>query len=79
MSESYFLVTCSEDGDISISQYSKEELLTKLAAGDHGKLDFLGKLTDGDPMNWKNDKCLLIKGDIAVPYPKTTTVAYDVR
>jgi len=79
MSEQYFLITCSEDGEVRVRQYSKEELLTTLAAGDHGKIDFFGKVPAVDPMNWNTGKCLLIKGEIAVPYPKTTTVAYDVR
>jgi len=79
MHESYFLITCTEDGDIRVDQYSKAELLTTLAEGDHGKLEFMGKLVDEDPMNWKESGCLLIKGDIAVPYPKTTATSYDVR
>jgi len=79
MQESYFLITCDEDGDIRVEQYSRAELLTALAEGDHGKLEFLDKLRDGDPMNWKNDGCILIKGAIVVPYAKETTVAFDVK
>jgi len=79
MNESYFLITCSEDGDLGVQEYSKAELLTALAEGDHGKLEFISKLRANDPMNWGRNQCVLIKGEVVVPYPKETTVAYDVK
>ena len=68
---SYFLIRCSEDGDIYVSQYAAGQMESNLNDPDSGyKIEeFVDKLPDCDPNYWKG-KMILIKGEIVVPKVK---------
>lgn len=66
MSE-YFLINCSEDGDIRVHRFSKAQLEREMAERGSGydRLDVDPGLV-GDPMYWQG-KSVLIKGEAVTP------------
>ena len=67
MVDSYFTIYSSE-GDIRISQYSKEGLDSSL--NDGSNYNFVKSIYNGDPMYWEDNSLLIIKGEIMVPKTK---------
>lgn len=67
MSQRYFVIACSDDGDIRVRCFSKEQLEAEMAEEGSGyhNLDVDPTLS-GDPNNWRG-KSLLIKGEAVVP------------
>ena len=61
--EKYFVIYCSEDGDISIDQFNEEELVEKLDDSYWGKIKFMKEIKETDPQYWDNE-LLVIKGKI---------------
>ena len=63
----YFLIYCNEDGEISVNEFKKEELLKAICdqTDSWGSVGFYKKLPDEEPVYW--DKLLIIKGDIVTP------------
>ena len=61
--EKYFVIYCSEDGDISIDQFNEEELVEKLDDSYWGKIKFMKEIKEIDPQYWDNE-LLIIKGKI---------------
>lgn len=78
--DEYFLISVSEDGDVSVSSWdSREKLLKDLEHDELNVADFAEKIEDCDPQYWGNHPYLLIKGHIVVPKPKQVTVSLDVE
>lgn len=76
MSDNFFVI-CNSDGDTSVTQLSKEELLKKLEEKYWGNIEFLEKINERDTNYWGKN-ILIIKGDIISPKPKTVITSYDV-
>lgn len=72
----YFLIHCSEDGDISVKQYSKDELLRLLKDEDYGFIEFFDKMPKDSPVYW--EKVLIIKGEIMCPKPIEVVKQYEI-
>ena len=68
---SYFIVSCSEDGDTSVSEYTAEQLEAKLNGPepDYKVGDFNDKMSDFNANSWSR-KMILIKGEIIMPKVK---------
>jgi len=74
---SYFLIVCSEDGDISVTPYNKDELLEAIIEEDHDYIKFMQNIKDTNPQYWGNSR-LIIKGEIVTPEPKDVVKEYDI-
>ena len=59
----YIVITTSEDGDVRVKQYTKEELEIVLS---RGEIEFSAKIPDADPMYWEGYG-IIIRGDIVTP------------
>ena len=72
MADKYYFIYSSE-GDIRISEYSKEQVERKInAIGMDYK--FVTSLYNIDPMYWGNNALMIIKGEIVVPEDEVTVV-----
>jgi hypothetical protein len=91
MSQPYFVIHKSEDGDLSVTQLSEEELKHCLQVEEGcnywGTNDFLHSMPDEDvrgagrfDLNSRGThrKLLIIKGQIIVPEPKQTVTEWQV-
>ena len=65
----YFVISVSEDGDVSVTQHTKEELEREM--NEHGWPDpeICRDDTGGDPQEWGEKRYLIIKGEIVKPRP----------
>ena len=73
----YFLIHCSEDGDVSVTPYEKDDLLRAIKNKDYGPIEFMENINYGDPQYWGN-KSLIIKGEIVIPKPKKVVEEYEI-
>lgn len=73
----YFVIQCSEDGDVSVIEYEKDELLSLINAEDCGDGSFFDTMPESDLQYWKN-KTLIIKGDIVSPKPVKVVKEYEI-
>lgn len=74
----YYLIFCDEDGDVSVEEYIKPDLLKALQDEDYGPIGFIDKLGDNDPQYWGNN-ALIIKGEIVKPKPKTVFKELEIK
>jgi len=80
MREKYYRISGSEDGDVSISEYTREELLIEIneEIEDNEKEPIFRKdLLEKDLMLW-GDSSLIIKGQIVVPEPTVTVKEFKL-
>ena len=83
MSDSYCVITTSEDGDIGVSQQNTDSLLTSLndldnpdfASGCMSKEDLANH---PDPMYW-GGASVIIKGHVVVPKSKKVVEEYGIE
>jgi len=75
--EYYWVISCSEDGDVRIEPYSKPILLRGLKEKWWGQP--LENIPYGgiDPQDWGN-RILIIKGSQVVPFEKEIVTEYDI-
>jgi hypothetical protein len=74
---SYFLIECSEDGDVSITQHDRESLVKSISNGEYKNATFINSVPGVDPQYW-GGQVLVIKGEIVVPKPKEVVMEYDI-
>lgn len=79
MSE-YFKISCSEDGDVSVHAYTKEELVAEL--GRRTELGepapkFCAAIPGSDPQYW-DGKSVVIKGEIVVPAARRVVESWEL-
>lgn len=79
--DTYWMINCSEDGDVYVQRYTRAELEAEIAEHieDTGKpIAFFNSVPASiDPQYW-NGQALLIKGDIVTPQPKQVITKYEV-
>jgi len=77
--EKYYIINNS-DGDTTVSEVTKEELLKRINPEDpyYGDKRFLQKISKNDTNYW-GDNILIIKGNIITPKPKEKVVTYDIE
>lgn len=79
MGEFYFLLSCSEDGDVRVESMSKATLLKRLDEKYYGENPkFVDRIPNNDMMYWQG-KMVLIKGKIVVPQTRQVVETYDVE
>ena len=77
-SNSYIVISPSEDGDVSITPMTKNQLLERLAEDYWGDTEILTRVPDNrDPNYW--GRCIvIIKGEVIVPRVVETATHYAV-
>jgi len=73
----YFLIHCSEDGDVSVAKYEKDALLSAIKENYYGDIGFFDKMPDENIQYWGN-KVLIIKGEIVTPKPVEVIKKYEI-
>lgn len=73
----HYLIYVSEDGDVSVTEYKKEDLLRAIKDRDYGDLEFMCKLVETDPQYW-GGKSLIIEGKIVSPRPVQVVTEYEL-
>lgn len=76
----YFVIYNNEDGEVTVYEVGKEQLLTELQTGNLGKNpDFYDSVpNDGYVDSWSPDKMLIIKGEIVVPKAVQVATRYEL-
>lgn len=68
--EKFFYIRGSEDGDVSIHEYTREGFeatINRESDGvDNYLANFASEIPDADPNYWRG-KCIVIRGEIVVP------------
>jgi len=79
--ETYFVISNS-DGDTTIGEYTKSELLKLLEAKDFGNVFPFTRFPqfpeNPDPNYW-GDNILIIKGKVVSPKPVETVTKYEIE
>lgn len=74
----YFVIK-NNDGDTTVNEYNKEELLKSIDDGDFGENPiFINNLKENDTNYWEFGTLLIIKGKIVLPEERRTIVEYDI-
>ena len=73
----YFFIYCSEDGDVSVVKYDRDDLLKDIRNEYYGPIDFHTDLIERNPQYW-NNKALIIKGEIVIPKPIEIVKDYEI-
>jgi hypothetical protein len=79
--ETFVVISCSEDGDVRIQEWSKKDLLEKVL-GEHyyGTTECFTRMPrHNDPQEWGERKLLILRGGVVVPKPVETVTKYEVE
>lgn len=74
----YFVIMCSEDGEVFVNQLSKFDLLKRIEEKYWGEVEFIDYIPDSDPQSWGHS-VIIIKGNLVLPEPKTKVLKYDIK
>jgi hypothetical protein len=78
--EQYVVIACSEDGNVSIKAWSKEDLLDEVLNQDdphYGTTECFTSMPDSDPQSWPR-KLLILRGGIVVPKAVEKVTQYEI-
>lgn len=80
MKETYFVIRNS-DGDTTVSETSKEQLLRDIEAGEYGEngKNILTKLPSNSDTNYWGEGVLIIKGFIVSPTAKQVVTKFNIE
>ena len=77
MEDNYFIISNS-DGDTTITEMNKTELLEAIEENDWGVKLCLGDIPENRDTNYWGDSILIIKGKVVTPEPKQVITSYDI-
>jgi len=77
MNETYFVIYNS-DGETTVSELTKEQLLKAIQENHWGHMGILGSCPSEDTNYW-GENILIIKGKVVTPQPKEVITKYDVE
>jgi hypothetical protein len=72
----YYVLQCSEDGDVSLRSYTKDELEEALACGDIDGAD--AKIANVHDFASGKVSLVIIKGEAIMPKPTKQVTAWEV-
>ncbi len=74
--ETYIIIHCNADGELTVEQVDNNELTKRFNDIDYygEDIEFITELVESDPQYWKG-KFLIIKGNIAKP--KHTGIIFE--
>jgi hypothetical protein len=84
MSDKYFVIYSSEDGDVSIEAMDKQQLMESISPDATGysemRPDEIKNSIDRDRVNLQEDGVgyYIIKGSLVTPKPVTTVTKYEI-
>lgn len=78
MEDTYFVISNS-DGDTTVEEISKTELLKRIADCDYGHGDFLTQLPQNTDTNYWGEGVLIIKGTIVTPKAEQVVTKYNIE
>jgi hypothetical protein len=78
----YFIISTSEDGDVSMDSVDKEELLKRITPDEHGET-YYGHREIRDTLPMFRDLqakagIYIIKGDLVIPRPAEVVKTFEV-
>jgi len=76
MEENYFVIW-NGDGDTTVRQYTKEELLAEIEDGGFGE-GILTELPENNDTNYWCGEALIIKGKIVTPQAEEVVTKYKI-
>lgn len=86
MEDTYFVISVSEDGDVSVCPCMKQELLRQLTPDKDGYRelkaeDVLTKVSEKDPQYWgrQGGRHLIIKGKIVSPQAVERVLTFEIE
>ena len=78
MNEKYYLIH-NEDGDTTVEELSKEELLERLKEEYYGEVDVIKEMPKERDTDYWNEDILIIKGNIVSPIEKKIIMELDIE
>ena len=77
MEDTYYII-CNSDGDTTVTEMNKTELLVAIEENYWGDKLYLGNIGENRDTNYWGDSVLIIKGTIVTPEPKEVITSYDI-
>lgn len=78
MEDKYFII-CNSDGDTTVTEMSKTELLEAIEENYWGDRVYLYNIPENRrDTNYWGESILIIKGKIVTPEPKQVITSYDI-
>lgn len=78
MNETYFVINNS-DGDTTVTELTKEQLLKAIQEEYWGRKELFTKLPKDLDTNYWGDGILIIKGKIVTPIPEQVITKYNIE
>jgi len=78
MNETYYVITQTEDGEISLDDLTSEQLKGRLNENYYGDVVFTTKLPAGYLNDDLGNKMIIIKGNTITPKPVQKVVSYEI-
>lgn len=76
MNETYFVI-CNSDGDTTVRELSKEQLLRDINDGEYG--DVLAKFPENPDTNYWGEGVLIIKGKLVCPKVEQVVTKFSIE
>ncbi|MCP3684105.1 MAG: hypothetical protein GY861_15600 [bacterium] len=76
--KNYFIIHNSE-GDTTVDQVDKEELLKRIAEEYYGEVSFHKALPEETDTNFWGENLLIIKGEVVTPTPVKVIEKFDIE
>ena len=78
MTEKYYVIH-NGDGDTTVEELSKDELLERLKEYYYGEVDVIKKMPEERDTNYWDENILIIKGNIVSPVEKKIITEFDIE
>jgi hypothetical protein len=79
MNETYFVISCSEDGETTVEAMSKETLLERIESEYWGSKEVFTELPDNSDTNYWGNGILIIKGKMVCPKAELVVTKYNIE
>lgn len=79
MNDKYYIITTNDSGDIRISETTQKSILEMLKDEELDEDDFIEKLDGTEDLMYWGGKCIIFKGKIVTPTPKTTVSEFEIE
>jgi hypothetical protein len=74
----YFVIKCSEDGDVSFERLDAAELTKRLSQDYYGEdVEWSGSAPDPDSQYW-GKRAVIIKGELVTPKPVDVVKRWEI-
>jgi len=77
MEDNYFII-CNSNGDTTVTEMNKTELLVAIEENYWGDRLYLGDIPENRDTNYWGDSIMIIKGKIVTPESKEVVTSYNI-